>query len=647
MPKKNNSKNRQEKPFIREVRLGRQQWIDFLRFWLVDIYVRPDDDYSPFRFINRVSFMNLRHLVVLIFHDRKAEENPITVDELISAFDPHFKVELYDQMTSKPLEFGKRIELGNGRKAFELYETVKPYQIQLFDTKSYILLFDVILNRQTQDGRILPGQVPSLKFQPLKNDTNRWRFFNEVFKDFDGLGSRMELEYNLENHFERLRHKTKFHEAPSGKQKYRLLKKDHKLIIDAMDEMIDVIDGEYGRLSKSPLLKSFIKEDDFNKTAPSNLLFVSKLFNRNEHRFKNNYHYNPFFMMRKQARDIERQLLKMGGHSLIKESSFEGALENLKDHKFILFNGERETLKREDFIPYPDENYDNVFWEWLKDKKQISKIVANINNGWPDYMRLFPENNLMSGATTIIQNPFNNGSLGWIDDTNLTKEELASAHMKLVGLHYILQLGSPKVPVEAKNLTLVLNSIRVNGAVWMSACYLRENKEYKVDGFNTGLLHQEGFEASLSIQNSLIRETERRIRKKSQRRYIKSLSKVINDVILDEVSEEKSQDQDAFLDENDVIFELTPKILDKVNKQTEILTRIYPYDHVSLMPDDEYQADDNSQEKREFSTENFCFGFYRNPYFSRLNRDGYMNDSQIVDKLMDQIKLRLLEASKK
>lgn len=596
---------------------GREQWINDLRYWLADIYIRTDDDYSPFRFINRVSFVNIHHLFVLIFHDRKVSasdnegdaQDPYTIDELVSAFDPYLKEKLYVQL--EEMDFGELHFDEKKKKKYFYFNSanIEKYKIQLFDTNTFIILFDLKLKRKFRKGKILAGSEPIIKFEPLAKGQERWQFYHDLFLPFDGSPPRMSLEYDLEKHFHDLSHDRKLVQAKQDSPKV-MKDLDTKLYVSlGMKRIIKMIDAEYLRLAKSPLLKSFVQEDLDAYRIPANIFFVCKAFNREDKRFHDHYHYTPFFIMGEQAKDIKRQLKKMGGQIVTKN---------------------QQQLRREDFIAYPNQEYDDLFWERLKDKNEIEEIIRDINFGWPNYVRIFPENNLMSGSTTIIQDPFTNGSIGWVDAKGLSKKKKLKAYKKLVSLHYILQLGMPRVmakddkgnefvkkPVDAQNLTIVANSIRVNGAVWMSSFYLRENIEGDPENKDcneiSGLLNQKVFDKSIFIQQSLIKETEKRIRYKSQEGFVKLLSDIIRSTSIQQ-------------DDND--DELLNSLVSKINLRMKALCRVYPYDHFFIETIGEQS--------------NIKLKFKENPYFDRLSGRSYMNKEEVMQRLKDQLQLAQL-----
>jgi len=585
-------------------------WIESLRYWLADIYVRADNDYGPFRCTNRMAYMNIKNLTILIFHDRDQESDiAFSTDELISSFDPCHKTVFLDQLinthcfaswdTSEADTKSSKLKLIKSR--------LDNHKIQLFGTNTYVLLFEVNLNYQKKDGVHIPGLEPNLEYVPLNNKMARFSFYEAVFAKFDGKDNHLELDYDLENHFQILTKTIKIEKAADPAPE-PLIGEQKKVVNSAVTQVETMIDNEYMQLAKSPLLRSFIKTEDHNTSAPANIFWVSKLFNRNKKRYRSNYLYNPFFLMKKQAEDIVRQLRKMGGH------------------KVDPIAGERETLTRDMFIPYPDNYYDDVFWNLLSDEKNIPIVLKELNGEWPDYVRVVFENTLMSGATTVFQKSFANGSLGWIETKNLSQDEIHSAYLKLVCMHFIFQLGSPRVPIDQPDLTIVARSVRVNGAAWVAACYIREN----IEGSIKGLINQKVFDRSLLVSNSLIAASERRIRIASQKAFIKTISGIIKDIAF---TANGNHGESIVSIGKASGLEMTPAILQEVNKRTHDLCRVFPFEHAVL----------GLPEKKKNSSDEFTLQFEKNPHFDRLSHDGYIDHDEIFDQIMDQIKLRLME----
>ncbi|MEP3476432.1 MAG: hypothetical protein ABJN57_09455 [Hyphomicrobiales bacterium] len=605
-----------------EIRKGPHQWIDFLRHHLADIYVRSEADYSPYRFVNRVSFMSLKHPIIILFHEKQGEDNPdkfeITVDELMSAYDPAYIETFHEQLKAYGDFYLKKDKDGIERRHFKLTDkNIKKCLINLFGTTVHILLFELTIDRIKHNDKIVPSAEPKLIFKPLHPKLDRWKFYKYLFEPFDGQGPRTKLPFKLVEHYRELKN-IKVHKATEDNPT-RFQPFETDIIEACLKEVGEMIDEEYLYLCKSPMMRSFVQAKERNHTGPCNIFFVGKIFNRQTSRFKNNYKYDPYFFMGRQSEDIKRQLLKMGGHKIPAKDL---VIDKIKVE-------ELETLSRDDFIPYSNAFYDEAFWRGLGNKRHIDEMIERLNNPWPDHIRLSFENNLLSGAKTILRNVFEECGLGWIDNTGLSENEENAAHMRLVELHYILQLCSPVNPREAENLTIVVDSIRVNGAVWMSACYLRENIG---DDPVKGLLDQKRYDEGILITHSLIRQTVRRLRNKAASRYLKSISQIIKDIAYRK-EVKKGPNVVPMTNQRGLHF-MDNSILQDINKYTRSACRVYPYDHITL---------ETIKKSGQTTPNSLKFEFKVSPFYDRLSPKSYMNYHEIVEQLFDQLQLRALE----
>ncbi len=617
--------NQNKEPVIKgdgiEIRQGPYHWINFLRHHLADIYVRSEADYSPYRFWNRISFVNLKHIIIILFHEKKKkkkdDEPPeffdITVEELISAFDPVYKQALFKELR----KFGTFS--AGGRKYKLEDQRIKNCLINLFETNIHILLFELTIDRKKQGDKIIASAIPNLVFKPLHDKLDRWKFYKYLFEPFDGIGPRTKLHFDIGGHYRDMSNVVVHKALEDNPTKFQHFEED--IIASCLDEVGEMIDEEYLHLCQSPMMRSFVQSRVRNKTGPSNVFFVGKIFNRQKTRFQDSYKYDPYFFMGRQSEDVKRQLLKMGGHKILADD---------------LPEGECTTLKRQEFIPYPDAYYDDIFWLAIKDRDIIDNIIERINDPWPDHIRLALENNLLAGAKTILRNVFDEGGLGWIDTNGLTQDEIDAAHMRLAELHYILQLCSPKKPRDpkkpannAKDLTIVADSIRVNGAVWMSVCYLRENIG---DDPVEGLLDQKSFDHSHLISHSLLNKTVQRIRSKAPSHFIRSVSKIIKSIAYNEKIK-KAPNVIPMTDKRGIHL-LDNRVLKEINRHLKTACRVYPYDHINL------ESTKNDGQK---ASNSIMFKFVESPFYDRLSPKSYMNYKEIVEELFDQLQLRALE----
>lgn len=511
-------------------RSGRQQWIDFLRYSLCDICARGEwDDFGLFRILNRVSFLSQKQLAFIIYH---VESGAQVVDKEISTFDPLFQKALFERLTGLQLAVWQE-------ETDDLvinHAVAKDYEITLFDTANRIILFELDVT-----DREKPGDEPILEFVPVQNTSELGAFYVEVFKPFDGQEGRMKFCEPIEAHFAKLRTAGAYQIASGGRpEDHPLSREDKQLVARAAGTVSNLVSAEHRRLSKSPLLRSFLTGRDGMAQSLTNLFFFSKIFSRETTRYVA-YYYDPILM----AGADQLQALAEG----------------------------LEVVERKELIPFGIAKYDKKFWRLRGEPGGISKLINMIRGSWPAHCRLFAENALMSGSSMIKPDIFARKGLVWIASKGLTRDERDEAYMRATCLHYILQLVSPVAPTEARSLSLISMPFRCSGGIWMCASYLRENvsKDHKDDPVEVdGLISQHQFHRNLLIYHSLLRESERRLRTKARNAYIEALAELVSDPF------------PAKRTSKGIDLKFTREAIDTFNSRAEVLTRVYPFQRISL-----------------------------------------------------------------
>lgn len=580
------------------------RWIDTIRFTLADIVARGEwDDFGLFRILNRISFVCKNHLMFIVVFKRSFGEHGNRMSSrvrhfyeaspIISSLDPEF-FDLTFEFLRKNKLINKSITykdfLSNENLEIFLDEKKTPdYAIQVWGTPVFVIVLELHV------GTVSFGKRPSRHLDPVNKSSQLGSFISETLKAFDGMedtseshpqlfSSRMSLsKESAEKGLALLREVNTLKRAHDDDPK-PLNNKQRAFVVNAFQDVCKIIDLEYQRLRMSPILNSnkFINDKKKYKSS-TNALFISKLFNSESMRYSH-YKYNS--------------------QAVITD-------EQIKDITSII-----ENAQRSDYIPFDHGEIDNQFWERARTKKGRAYIADVVRKPTPSSVRLFAESVLMSGTTLIKPRVFERGAIGWIDDTPSPSDRL-DALEHLGCLHFVLQLGSPVRPVEAKELSLVALPFRCSGGIWMCAVYVRENPSGPIEG----VIDQKNFEESSLIYHSLFRETERRLRRRARTRYIDALGKIIAQATVETRSRHG----------NKAILCLDAAACDKFAKDMRLLTRIYPFD--GIVPTTIFKN------KSFLSFKEIDFESEPNGYFDRLTLHKFINEGNNKEKLYERVLL--------
>lgn len=426
--------------------------------------------------------MFAKPVVFLVHHEEEEQGKPLfIVDEAVSVFDPIFLADFHAALRGHNALVGE-VPYIRGAVKRQLHRGfLTAHAIRMFDTQNSIVAFEI--EPASAGG---PVVQPNFSFSPIKRDSEIGHFLSSVFLPFDGVEGRTLLSDNVSAHFAKLTQNgvnVKAADIPPDSQ--RIIINDLLETAAFGRPAASLISKEYARLANSPLLRGFLWEAREAERYPINIAFFSKTFSRSTTRF-DVYYYD--------------QILNLGAPQTNR----------------ILFG--LEKAQRDDFIAYPAKDHDERFWKAVTTSQGRNEVIGELRSSLPQHVRLFTENALMSGITVLSADVFRRGEIGWISN-KATFAQRDDALWRLTCLHYVLQLGSPVRPSSAHNLSVVSLPFRCSGGIWMCASFLREN----VRGTDSDMIDQQGFEQSFLIYHSLLRESERRIRRKAKFAYLRTL----------------------------------------------------------------------------------------------------------------------------
>ncbi|MBU1211953.1 MAG: hypothetical protein KJ587_11850 [Alphaproteobacteria bacterium] len=566
-----------------EHRTGPAQWLDFLRYSLSDICARGEwDDFGLFRILNRTSFLSRRQLVFVIFH---VESSISVIDREVSAFDPLFQKALFDRIVGLGFATRKAGEFGINPDA------VKDYEIQLFDTSHRLLIFELDVTDRPD-----PTQEPLLEFVPVRvkpaknglSDISLGQFFAAVFAPFNGEAGRMAFPGTIGPHFEKLRAANAYQTSTWGAPQENDLSNGEVSQLSRYSRPVcALVDAEYKRLSRSPLLTSFLNERCPAGRGLGNIIVFSKMFSRTSVRYKA-YHYDPVLMAG------DRQI---------------------EDLLFAL-----ELVERSDLIPFRHRQQDEEFWNLKETRRGRERILNNVRGRWPAHMRLFVENALMSGSSMIKPDIFERSGIAWINRSGLSRRDEDQALLRAACLHHVLQLASPVRPVDTKNLSVVSAPYRCSGGIWLCGSFLRENSDREPDGsiLLSGLVNQEQFNRTNLIYHSLLKESERRLRTKARGTYIDTLAQLVTEAA-SATHRRHGNLKRLCLDD---------RAIKAFNRDALLLSRIYPFERITLT---------SSKRHGVVALDELKLCVHPNPFFDRLTLHSFMREDDTVRRLCDQL----------
>lgn len=577
------------------------QWVNTIRFTLADIVARGEwDDFGLFRILNRISFACRYHLMFVVAF-RTADASARTparyrASPVISSLDPVFFNLIFDHLYKTGLT-NQKFSLSdfekNPNRIIQLNEIRAPeYAIDIWGTGVCVLAF--ILHVSKSEAAV----QPAMKLDPVAVSSALGSFIAEVLKPFDGARATSpeypDMLWSDRMHIPR-------HAAYSGLGELRnantlkraegdipvpLSEPDRELIRGALDDVGSLVEDEYGRLAKSPLLNNDLSCS--NRYRPiTNALFIGKVFDAEAVRY-GHYRYN--------ARAI------------------------LPETRVAAIESALASAVREDFIPFDHGAADNDFWNCAASGTGRKRIIQNLKQAVPSYVRLFAESVLMSGTTLIKPGVFARSAIGWIDGkVSLSRAERHKAFFLLCCFHFVLQLGAPVRPVDAEELSIVALPFRCSGGIWMCGVYVRDNPQGPIPE----LVDQQRFEESALIYHSLFRESERRLRRRARGRYIDALGKLIAEQTVSTSRRGKE-------DENLLCLDAVSR--EEYQRGMRLLTRVYPFDGVELVPWGD--ADEDA-----IRFDQIAFRSVPNAFFDRLTLHDFVDEKDNTKRLKERIML--------
>jgi hypothetical protein len=560
---------------------GIDQWVDFIRYSLADILVRGEwDDFGIFRILNRMTFLSRDHIIFILHHE---EDQRFIIDTEISAFDPWYRSSLVKAIIN--LGFVTSVPELNRAKGRQNTSKMAPnhksqeYRLRMFDTKNYLLVFTV------HETRRPAGEVPELSFEPVSRDSLLGQYFVRVLAPFDGQEGRMKIDEPIEPRLAKLRGAGLYRKAlDMPPENLPLTNYDRADLNTYSTYLYGMVDAEYRRLKLSPLLRGY---KELSGVRPTNVFFFSKSFVRDSTRF-GHYLYDPLFLTGPaQSKDLRAAV---------------------------------EAMDRDDFIPYPVRIHDDRFWKVQKSTGGADEILRTARSGPHKEVRVFTENVLMSGSTTIEADVFERGGIGWIDARGLTHSDLRERYQYLVALHYLMQLGAPRRPVDCQNLSIVSLPFRCSGAIWMAACFIRENTA----GTIPSLIDQRQFERSYLIYHSLLRESERRFRRKAREAYLSTIAFTAADE-----SYGAARPKRGTAKRRRIVPSITAEEAQLFNHRSSLISRLFPFPWATI------DVADGLTDHPELTTLDVVLR--ENPFFDRLQLREFIDKGTIKGKILSQI----------
>lgn len=580
------------------------QWIDTIRFTLADIVARGEwDDFGLFRILNRISFVCRYHMMFVVVFRTSVIENGIEgpaeykASPVISSLDPLFFDLIFSHMNKMGLIKQKYDHSDFEKRPSQLIpidgDLAKNYVINIWDTGICIIAFKLDVPKEAL------GYPPRMSLTPIAVESQLGSFITETLKPFDGTRSASkeypDLLWSDRMYMPRddtLRGLGKLRETNALKRARNdmprpLSDQERHVIIEAIGEVEKLVDDEYlRRLDVSPLLNENLSEDSNDDFSPiTNATFYTKVFDAEKVRY-GHYRYNV------------RAVLPRGRMEKVK-SGFAQA-------------------KRPDFIPFDNGPLDNEFWSCAKSEKGRDYIGSNLKQPIPHFVRLFVENVLMSGTTLIKPGVFSRAAVGWIED-GVSGNKRHEALFQLCCHHYMLQLGSPLRPVDAKELSIVALPFRCSGGIWMSGVYVRDNPPGPIPE----LIDQKRFEENALIYHSVFRESERRLRRRARGRYTNALGALVAQETLRTAQRGKSDEH---------LLSLDGISRNNFLERMRILTRVYPFDGIELLPDG-----NTNQSLLHFTQ--VTFRTIENEFFDRLTLHDFIDERSNVRRLRERILL--------
>lgn len=567
------------------------KWIDLLRYSFADIFVRGEwDDFGLFRFLNRFAFISRQQLIFVVGH---RDGSKLTSPRQISSYDPVY----FDLLIEFLVEGGvvTRHPVIQTDRTYQLNRKSTKFLFDIFDSGLCMLIFQA---RTVHDAK-KPASQPKIAFEPVSPDSGLGQICQQLFARFEGQYGLGRRKSDISVIFDQLSTPEVYEEALDIPPEQQVLGA-HASGISLEDgdqkdtdffngTILTIVDSEYRRLMKSESLVGF-QPPASDGSAVANAFFFTKSFSARRTRY-DTYMFDTRLCL-------------------------SGAVRK------VLGNGLR-ALQRQDMIPYPDRKADDAFWAMFDGRSAAERdddIIAILNEPPSLHVRLFTDNALMSGAIGIVPNIFAHGDVGWIHQ-HCPAADRPKALRHLICLHYALQLGSPVVPAEARELSAVVLPFRCSGGIWMCAVFLRENHSADDDHpAYGGLVSQSTFEASFATYHSLLRESERRIRRKAKYTYLRELTRLAGELVEDS---RRAPD----LARGELAF--TRDGVGTFNRKSVNLSRAFPFPLIQI----------DFDKLREPKLQEVPIEEGANPFFDRLTLRPFLDKDEIKSEINKTIYL--------
>ena len=586
--------------------------VTHIRSTLADLCVREyNDKFSFFRFLNRATFLFNTPLCFAVC-ERLPDGRFLLVDDKHTVRDPLFE-DIFHCTLRRTLKVYS--------STFSINTDSSQYLIRLFSTDYYVIpfIFDLLDNK--------PFQRKNVRFIPITNNHPVGEVLTRIFQPFGTTLHQLGVERRLRANFEQLIRKNLHipaltddpRDCPATSHDRAVI---HRYAGPAVSTS-DIQSSPFSTLSFvlnneiNALLGSCAITPSVAFPAVSNLLLTYKCFDRDDARFDTYYYDIKFFVSSFQRQQIHDTLLH---------------------------------IQRDLFLPFHDECADKWFWETV-DKKDADTLLRILTAPLSRYVRLFADDVLTSGAGMLCINPFSSGDLGWIDERAsdfATQQELR----RFAVLHYLFQSMLP----EDRSPSLLTLPLRVSGATWMAATVVVSGQKAANTDVPEGVASPGEFEKRFLIYHSILRDFERRLRRKTRDAYIEAVYDLFITFLLKECRAKEVLWKRTDLLESEPAEYINYCEYSKLNSQLVALCRLYPFDLIVFGPEDELREttndyvekvfDENGKEEQNSAQEieeigrpcGIALGIVaHNRFFDRLNLRAFLDRAKVGRRLRDLV----------
>jgi hypothetical protein len=443
--------------------------IEHIRFTLADICVQAGwkNSVSMWRFLNRTSFLFQMPLCFAVF--RLTDTGYIF--ERSTMRDPFYRHGFEETLQSIGVRF-------NGTPTESA--SISPYIVRMLATDFYILALQVEGNPHK------PGRRQSFTYVPLASDSVLGRVLTRIFSPFGTPLKLMGIEEHLNQSFTHL----------FSSQAYIDAKHDNPTKSRITPDGIDLVDRIYGKLKGQLIdleIERILPSPIIKRNSVSRFLLFVKTFDRTSIRFSS-YFYNIRICMPQ----MQKQQIADGLTCAMLDS-------------MTPFHNRKAT-------------------EWIRDRikaNAFGEIFDVLETPLSKASRLFCEFTLLSGASMINIDPFSGGDIGWYEsEYGVERRDDYNHEMRrFAALHYILLCMAGDDIARPALLTI---PIRVDGTTWMCVTTIVGMNEHP---HYPGIIDAAEFEWRFLFYNSLMRDFETRLRRKTKQCYLAAVSELFSDQV--------------------------------------------------------------------------------------------------------------------